>query len=121
MKKSAPKTIDAYIARFPAKTQALLKSVRKTIHQTAPQAEETISYQIPTFRLRGKNLVHFAAYERHIGLYPTRSGIIAFKKELSPYKSAAGSVQFPIGEPLPLRLIGAIVKFRVKEVTAQTG
>ncbi|MBA2421832.1 MAG: DUF1801 domain-containing protein, partial [Chitinophagales bacterium] len=87
---------------------------RVIIRKAAPKAEETINYAMPTFTLNG-NLVHFAAYKNHIGFYPTPSGIDAFKKELSLYKGAKGSVQFPIDKPLPWALITKIVKFRVKE------
>lgn len=107
-------TIDDYIAGFPKDVQVILEDLRATIRKAAPEAEETINYQIPTFTLNG-NLVHFAAYKNHIGFYPTPSGIAAFKKELSAYEGAKGSVQFPIDKPLPLRLITKIVKFRVKE------
>ena len=106
--------INEYIKGFPAPTQELLEQVRKTIRDAAPDAAETINYGIPTFTLNG-NLVHFAAYKNHIGFYPTPSGIEAFKKELSGYVSAKGSVQFPIDKPMPLDLISEIVKFRVEE------
>jgi uncharacterized protein YdhG (YjbR/CyaY superfamily) len=107
-------TIDEYIQSFPPGVQASLSKLRSTIRQAAPQAVEKISYRIPTFYLNG-NLVHFAAFERHIGFYPGPSGIAHFKKELAKYKSAKGSVQFPLDEPLPLELIAAIVEFRVGE------
>lgn len=107
-------TIDAYISSFPKDVQAALIQVRDTIRASAPKAEETIKYGIPTFVLHG-NLVHFGGYKSHIGFYPAPSGIEAFKKELSVYKSAKGSVQFPLDKPLPLSLITKIVKFRVKE------
>lgn len=107
-------TIDEYIALFPKNVQTILKQVRKTIKAAAPTAEEKISYQMPTFFLNG-NLVHFAAFKEHIGFYPTPSGIEKFKKELSVYKGAKGSVQFPLDEPMPLDLISRIVKFRVEE------
>jgi len=107
-------SIDAYIASFPEETQKILKELRATIKVSAPDAEEKISYQIPTFALKG-NLVHFAAYKNHIGFYPTSSGIQAFKKELSIYEGAKGTVRFPIDKPLPLELISKIVKFRVAE------
>jgi uncharacterized protein YdhG (YjbR/CyaY superfamily) len=113
MKKSF-KNIDGYIAAFPPEMQALLEQVRTTIRNAAPEAEETISYEIPTFKLHG-NLVHFAAFKTHIGFYPTPSGIEAFKTALSKYKGAKGSVQYPLDKPLPLDLIAEIVKFRVKE------
>jgi uncharacterized protein YdhG (YjbR/CyaY superfamily) len=107
-------SIDAYIASFPEETQKILEELRATIKDSAPDAEEKISYQIPTFALKG-NLVHFAAYKNHIGFYPTSSGIQAFKKELSIYEGAKGTVRFPIDKPLPLELISKIVKFRVAE------
>ena len=108
------KTMDEYINTFPESVQRILNELRQTIKDTAPEAEETINYGIPTFTLHG-NLVHFAAFENHIGFYPTPSGMEAFKKELSSYKGAKGSVQFPIDRPLPLPLIRKIVEFRVKE------
>lgn len=108
------KTIDEYINTFPPDVQRILNELRQTIKAAAPQAEETINYQIPTFTLHG-NLVHFAALKNHIGFYPTPSGMEAFKKELSGYKGAKGSVQFPLDQPLPLPLIRKIVEYRVKE------
>ena len=95
--------------------QNILQKIRRTIQKVAPKAVEAISYKMPTFKLNGKNLVHFAAFKNHIGFYPTPSGIEAFKKELSPYKGAKGSVQFPIGKPIPYDLVKKIVIFRVKE------
>ena len=109
-----PKDIDAYIAGFPEDIQQILQKVRTTIREAAPQAQETIKYQIPTFTLHG-NLVHFAGYKKHIGFYPTPSGIEKFQQELSAYKSAKGSVQFPLDRPIPYDLIRKIVEFRVKE------
>ena len=111
-------TIDEYIAAFPQEIQDILQELRVTIQQAAPEATEKISYQMPTFFLKG-NLVHFAAYKNHIGFYPAPSGIEAFKAELSSYKGAKGSVQFPINEPLPLELISRITKFRVAENMAK--
>lgn len=107
-------SIDEYIATFPKETQKILKEIRATIKAAAPEAEEKISYQMPTFFLKG-NLVHFAAFKNHIGFYPTPSGIEAFKDELSVYEGAKGSVQFPIEKPMPLKLITKIVKYRVAE------
>ena len=107
-------SIDEYISTMPEATQKILETLRTTIKAAAPDAREKISYQMPTFDLKG-NLVHFAAFEKHIGFYPAPSGIEAFKDELSIYKGAKGSVQFPINEPLPLDLITKIVKFRVVE------
>ena len=106
------KTIDEYINMFPEDVQRILHELRRTIKEAAPEAEETINYQMPTFTLNG-NLVHFAAFKNHIGFYPTPSGIEAFEKELSRYKGAKGSVQFPIDEPLPLALIRRIEEYRV--------
>lgn len=108
------KTIDGYIKTFPKDVQSILQKMRRAIRKAAPQAEEAISYQIPTFILNG-NLVWFAAFKKHIGFYPMRSGIKAFKKELSPYKRAKGSVQFPLDKPIPYDLVKRIVMFRVKE------
>jgi uncharacterized protein YdhG (YjbR/CyaY superfamily) len=108
------KSIDDYIATFPDDIQRILQELRATIKAAAPEATEKISYQMPTFFLKG-NLVHFAAYKHHIGFYPAPRGIKAFKDELAHYKGGKGSVQFPIGEPLPLELIRRIVQFRVAE------
>jgi uncharacterized protein YdhG (YjbR/CyaY superfamily) len=113
-KKPAMESIDAYIASAPKNTRALLKEMRKTIRDAAPEAAEKISYQMPTFWLNG-NLVHFAAYAGHIGFYPAPSGISRFSKQLAGFKGAKGSVQFPLDQPLPLGLIAEIVRFRVKE------
>lgn len=107
-------TIDEYISMFPGDVQTILNQVRQTIREAAPDADETINYRMPTFTLNG-NLVHFAAFKNHIGFYPTPTGIEAFKEELSPYKGAKGSVQFPIDQPMPLSLIRRIVEYRVKE------
>jgi uncharacterized protein YdhG (YjbR/CyaY superfamily) len=107
-------TIDEYIAALPENIRPVLEELRAAIKAAAPDAAEKISYQMPTFALKG-NLVHFAAHEKHIGFYPAPSGIEAFKDELSAYKSAKGSVQFPIDQPLPLQLISEIVRFRVEE------
>ncbi len=113
-KKSTPATIDEYIAGFPPEVQSILQQIRQIVREAAPEATETIKYQMPTFVLDG-NLVHFAAYKRHIGFYPIPSGIEKFKRELSAYKHAKGSVQFPLDEPIPYDLIRKIVEFRVKE------
>ena len=107
-------SIDEYIATFPADIQAILQELRATIHAAAPEATEKISYQMPTFYLKG-NLVHFGAFTNHIGFYPTPRGIEAFQQELSAYKGSKGAVQFPVDEPLPLELISRIVRFRAEE------
>lgn len=106
--------IDEYIAGFPDNIQQLLVLVRKTIQQAAPEATEAISYGIPTFQLHG-NLVHFAGYKNHIGFYPGAAGIAAFQEKIAPYKNAKGSVQFPISEKIPLKLIKEMVIFRVQQ------
>jgi len=111
---TAPKTIDEYIAGFPHDVQEILEKIRITIRKAAPDAKETINYQIPTFTLNG-NLVHFAAFKKHIGFYPTPTGIEKFKRELAVYEGAKGSVKFPLDKPIPFALISRIVKFRVKE------
>jgi len=111
-------TIDEYIAGHPPRIRTRLKAMRATIRKHAPQAEERISYRIPTFYLDG-NLVHFAAFDRHVGFYPGAAGIAAFKDALADYKSAKGSVQFPHTEPLPLALVAEIVLFRVAQQTAK--
>ena len=107
-------TIDAYIASFPAEIQAILQQIRATIHAAAPEAQETISYQMPTFTLHG-NLVHFAAFKEHIGFYPTPSGTEHFQAALAPYKGGKGSVRFPLDQPIPYDLITEITRFRVAE------
>ena len=109
------KTIDEYIAGFPDETRAALQEMRALITAAAPDATETMSYAIPTFDLNGRHLVHFAGYEGHVGFYPAPSGIAAFKDELKPFKSAKGSVQFPLDRPLPADLIRRMVAFRVEE------
>jgi len=106
--------VDAYIADFPTEAQKLLAKVRETIRNAAPKAEETISYAIPTYKLNGM-LVHFAGYAHHIGFYPGAGGIEVFAEELSAYKTSKGTVQFPLDQPLPLKLVTKIVKFRVKQ------
>jgi uncharacterized protein YdhG (YjbR/CyaY superfamily) len=108
-----PTTIDEYIAAFPQDIQQILQQVRATIKEAAPEAKETISYAMPAFTFHG-NLIYFAGYKNHIGLYPTPAGIDEFKDDLSRYKGAKGSVQFPLDEPMPLDLITRITKFLVK-------
>ena len=110
-----PGDIDEYIAGFPLTVRKTLQILRQTIRRAAPDAEEAISYQIPAFVLCGKSLVHFAAFKNHIGLYPRKATIAKFKKELSRYEQAKGTIRFPLDKPLPLGLITKIVKFRVKE------
>lgn len=111
---TAPQTIDEYIAGFPPDVQAILQKIRAIIRNAAPGAEEAIKYQLPTFILNG-NLVHFGAFKKHIGFYPTPTGTEKFKKELSVYQGAKGSVRFPLDKPIPYDLISQIVEFRVRE------
>jgi uncharacterized protein YdhG (YjbR/CyaY superfamily) len=114
MEHSKFNTVDEYIMQFPNEIQEILQELRRLVKDAAPEAEEKISYLMPTFYLNGI-LVHFAAYKKHIGFYPAPTGIEAFKDELSNYKNAKGSVQFPINKPMPLDLIRKIVEFRVSE------
>ena len=107
-------SIDEYIAGCPKDVQPALEALRATIRSAAPGADERISYQMPTFTLKG-NLVHFALMKNHIGFYPTSSGVQAFAAELSPYKCSPGAIRFPVGQPLPMDLIIRIVEFRVRE------
>lgn len=114
MKKNIAPDVDSYIAEYPVKVQKMLKQIRSVIKKSAPEAEEIISYMMPAYKLHGP-LVYFGGYEKHIGFYPTGSGIAPFQKELSPYKHSKGAVQFPLDQALPLELIEKMVKFRVKE------
>ncbi|RZL42442.1 MAG: DUF1801 domain-containing protein [Pedobacter sp.] len=109
------KNVDEYIASFPPETQTILEQIREIIKKAAPEAEESISYAMPAYKLNGKPLVYFAGYKNHIGFYATPTGHEAFKEDLSVYKQGKGSVQFPIDKPMPLDLIERITKFRVEE------
>jgi uncharacterized protein YdhG (YjbR/CyaY superfamily) len=113
-----PKTVDEYIARFPAEIRETLEDLRKTIRKAAPQADEKISYQIPAFALKG-DLVHYAAYKNHIGFYPGSRAIAKFKKKLSAYEGSKGTIRFPLDQPIPFRLIKEILKYNVKENTGK--
>jgi len=116
MKTSTPKDIDEYIARFPLNTQEILEQIRLTIKKLVPEAEEAISYGIPTFNLNGTYLIYFAAYKKHIGFYPVPAAIDQVDKDFASYKtSGKGTIQFPLNKPLPLSLITKLVKFKVKE------
>ena len=112
--KNLPDSIATYIAQFPPEVQTLLQQLHQTIQKAAPSATEAISYQIPTLKLNG-NLVHFAGFKKHIGFYPGAAGMAAFQDELAGYKSAKGSVQFPLDKALPLALVARIVRFRVAQ------
>lgn len=112
-------TIDEYISEFPPAVRAVLEEVRAVIRETAPEATETIAYAIPTFDLAGKHLVHFAGFAKHIGFYPTPSGMEQFASELARYKQGKGSVQFPLDEPMPLDLVRRMVLARIREVSGE--
>jgi uncharacterized protein YdhG (YjbR/CyaY superfamily) len=109
------KTMDEYIKTFPEDVQRILEKIRQTIQKAVPESVESISYQIPTFKLNGKYLEYFAAYKNHIGLYPIPFGTEAFNKELSPYKAGKGTIRFPLDRPIPYDLVKKIVIFRMKE------
>ncbi|MEW6650687.1 MAG: DUF1801 domain-containing protein [Chloroflexota bacterium] len=113
-----PTSIDEYIAAFPSAVQEILQRIRRVIREQAPDAQEDIRYRMPTFRLNG-NLVHFAAFQKHIDFYPTPTGIAEFEDELAAYKGGKGSVQFPLDQPIPYDLIRRIVRFRVAESRAK--
>ena len=110
-----PTTIEAYIAGTPEPARAALEQVRAAIREAVPDAVETIGYGMPTFKLNGRNLLHFGAFRRHIGFYPIPSGIEAFREELAPYEQGKGSVRFPLDRPIPLELIARIARFRAEE------
>lgn len=118
MNSTKPATVDDYISSFPEETQAVMKDVRKTILEAAPEASESISYGMPAYRLNGKPLVYFAAFKNHIGFYATPTGHSRFEKALSAYKQGKGSVQFPLQQPMPLALIGEIVRYRQTKITS---
>ena len=109
-------SIDKYIESFEPPIQSMLKSMRKTIHLAVPDSVEAISYGMPTFRIGGKNMVHFAAFTHHIGFYATPDGHAEFEEELNKYKRGKGSVQFPLDQPLPLDLVRRIALFRAKQL-----
>jgi uncharacterized protein YdhG (YjbR/CyaY superfamily) len=117
-KPQKPKDIDSYIAQLPADLQAILEKVRATIHHAAPEAKETISYRMPAFRQHGI-LVYFAAWKKHIGMYPPISGDKALEKAIARYAGPKGNLRFPVDEPIPYGLIERIVKLRLKQDTAK--
>ena len=113
--KTTIKDIDDYIADFPNDVQEIMKKIRATIRKAAPDATETISYKMPTFNLNGHYLVYFAAYKKHIGMYPVPAGDEEFRQEIAAYQTGKGTLQFPLEQPIPYKLITKIVKFRIKE------
>jgi uncharacterized protein YdhG (YjbR/CyaY superfamily) len=114
-KKTGFTSVDDYISTLPKDTQKIMQEIRKTIKTVAPKAEETISYQMPAFKLDGQYIAHYAAWKKHIGMYPVPAGDEAFRKEIAPYLGAKSSLQFPLDKPLPLQLIRKMVKFRIAE------
>jgi uncharacterized protein YdhG (YjbR/CyaY superfamily) len=118
---AAPQSIDEYIAGFPKDVREILEKIRRTIRKAAPDAEETMSYHMPTFTLKGHYLVYFAAYKKHIGFYPAPIGNAEFKEALSAYAAGKGTLKFPFDKPIPFDLISKIVKFRVRENLASAG
>ena len=117
-KHTPPATIDAYISQFPEDVQQILQKIRAVIHETAPEATEKISYQMPTFFLGG-NLIHFAAFKKHIGVFPAGSELGALKEEVAPYRTSKGTLQFPLDKPIPYELIGRVTQQRVAEMAAK--
>ena len=117
MNQHKPRSIDEYIAGFPRGVQIILEKIRATISKAAPEAEEKISYHIPSFTLNGKYLIYFAAYQKHIGLYPAPRGVDEFKEELAAYEGGKGTVRFPLDKPIPYNLIRRIVKFKMKKLS----
>ncbi|HSL44087.1 MAG TPA: DUF1801 domain-containing protein [Anaerolineales bacterium] len=118
-KQTAPNTIDAYMEGFPADVQKILQKIRRTIKRAAPEAEEAISYNMPTFKLRGHYLIYFAAYKKHIALYPVPTGSKEFNAKVSAYQTGKGTLQFPLDQPIPYELITEIVEFGIRENLAK--
>jgi uncharacterized protein YdhG (YjbR/CyaY superfamily) len=116
MGKRPPATVETYISRYPPEVRRVLRRMRQTIRAAAPEAAESISYQMPAYKLDGKPLVYFAGWKTHVGFYPIPSGIAAFETQLSRYQRAKGSVQFPLDRPIPYGLVTKIVRFRAKEI-----
>jgi len=116
MAKTDFKTVDEYIATHPEAVQAVLRRVRGTIRKAVPSAEEVISYQIPAYKLQGAAVIYFAGWKEHYSLYPASDRMVkAFKDELAPYKVSKGTIRFPLTEPVPVKLIEGVAKFRAKE------
>jgi uncharacterized protein YdhG (YjbR/CyaY superfamily) len=118
--RSAPESVDAYVSSFPPDVQAILQRIRAIVHEVAPQARETISYGMPAFRLHGI-LLYFAAFKRHVGLYPPVSGDAALERAIAPYAGPKGNLRFPLHEPIPFELIERIARLRVKQDVAKAG
>ena len=112
-------TMDRYIESFPENVQSVLEKLRATVQEAAPEAVESISYDMPTFKLNGERLVYFSAWKNHVGLYSIPEGNEAFRKELSPYAGEKGSLRFPLDKPIPYDLVKKIVMLRMKEIRAR--
>lgn len=119
-KQTTPMTIDEYIAGFPERAQKVLQKIRATIQRAAPDADETISYKMPTFKLNGHYLIYFAAHKKHVGMYPIPTGDADFLEAIAPYQAGKGTLQFPLDEPIPYRLIAKVVKLRIMEELERT-
>jgi uncharacterized protein YdhG (YjbR/CyaY superfamily) len=119
MKRSAPKDVADYIAGFPCPVQTILQRVRGIVRKAIPAAEESISYQIPTYKLNGRPVIYFAAFKEHYSVYPSDTRLVAaFKEQLAGYETSKGTIRFPLSEPVPVKLIDGIAKFRAKDVAA---
>jgi uncharacterized protein YdhG (YjbR/CyaY superfamily) len=117
--RTPPKDVAAYIAGFPRPVQAILRRVRSIVRKAVPNADEGISYQIPTYKLQGRPVLYFAAFKEHYSVYPSNAALVAaFKDELEPYEKSKGTIRFPLSEPVPVRLIERIAKFRAKEAAS---
>jgi uncharacterized protein YdhG (YjbR/CyaY superfamily) len=115
MSVNKPKDIDEYISGFPVEIQKVLEQIRATVRKSVPEAEEVVSYDMPTFRVKNGYLVHFAAFKKHIGLYPAPTGNEAFEKEFAGYKTGKGSIQFPLDKPMPIELIAKILHYNLEK------
>lgn len=119
MKRAAPKDVGDYIGQFPRPVQTVLKRVRRIIRTAVPRADETISYQIPTYKVNGKPVIYFAAFTKHYSVYPSNPRLVAaFGKQLAGYEMSKGTIRFPLDQPVPAKLIERIAKFRAREVSA---
>ena len=114
-----PSIIDAYIAAFPPEVRQILKKMRSTIKAAAPNAQETISYKIPTFTLNGRHLIYFAGYQKHVAVYPVPAGDAAFRKKIEIYRAGRGTLRFPLDQPIPYELITRIVKLFIRQSAAK--
>jgi uncharacterized protein YdhG (YjbR/CyaY superfamily) len=118
--KTELKSVDEYIASQPEAMQRVLKRVRSILRKAVPGAEEAISYKIPTYKLNGRAVIHFAGWKQHYSLYPSSGRVVAaFEHDLARYEVSKGTIRFPLSEPVPVKLIEAVARFRAKEVAAR--